>query len=151
MAFALTAVTHEVLHYRHFWTFLAVLAALHLARDDDPELGAGSRSALELAPQRAPMAPSPTAASPRREGSTARRVAANSGWQMVSFAARAVSGLGTVVLIARSGGPQALGTFQFALVLTSFLPYYFGLPSLLTREVARAARRRAGHGSRAGR
>ncbi len=83
------------------------------------------------------MVPDPTAASSRREGSTAGRMAANSTWQMVSFAARAVSGLGAVVLIARSGGPQALGTFQFALVLTSFLPYYFGLPSLLTREVAR--------------
>jgi O-antigen/teichoic acid export membrane protein len=64
-------------------------------------------------------------------------VAANTAWQMVTFAARAISGLGTVVLLARSGGPQGLGTFQFALVLTSFLPYYFGLPSLLAREVAR--------------
>ncbi len=34
VAYAFTALTHEVLHYRHFWTFLAVLAALHLAVDD---------------------------------------------------------------------------------------------------------------------
>lgn len=30
VAFAFTAVTHEVLHYRHMWTLLAVVAALHL-------------------------------------------------------------------------------------------------------------------------
>ncbi len=65
------------------------------------------------------------------------RIAANSGWQLISFAARAISGLGVVVLLARSGGPSALGTFQFALVLTALLPYFFGLPSLLAREVAR--------------
>ena len=52
VAFALTALTHEVLHYRHFWTYLAVLGALHLAREDDPELGAGSRSSPEFAPER---------------------------------------------------------------------------------------------------
>jgi O-antigen/teichoic acid export membrane protein len=56
---------------------------------------------------------------------------------MVAFAARAAAGLGSVVLLARSAGPEGLGTFQFAIVLTSFLPYYFGLPSLLAREVAR--------------
>lgn len=65
------------------------------------------------------------------------RVATNSVWQLVSFAARAISGLGVVVLLARSGGPDTLGLFQFALVLTALLPYYFGLPSLLAREVAR--------------
>ena len=83
------------------------------------------------------MAPDPTTAAPPLGKSGARRVAANSVWQMVSFAARAIAGLGSVVLLARSGGPEGLGTFQFALVLTSFLPYYFGLPSLLAREVAR--------------
>jgi hypothetical protein len=30
LAFAVTALTHEVLHYRHLWALLAVLAALHL-------------------------------------------------------------------------------------------------------------------------
>lgn len=30
VGFLLTALTHEVLHYRHFWTLLAVVAALHL-------------------------------------------------------------------------------------------------------------------------
>ena len=73
---------------------------------------------------------------PRTE-SRARLVAANSVWQMGSFAARALSGLGAVVLLARSAGPESLGAFQFALVLTALLPYYFGLPSLLAREVAR--------------
>jgi O-antigen ligase len=30
VGFALTGVTHEVLHYRHLWLFFAILAALHL-------------------------------------------------------------------------------------------------------------------------
>jgi len=72
-----------------------------------------------------------------RPGSTAKLLAANSVWQMGSFAARALSGLGAVVMLARADGPETLGTFQFALVLTALLPYYFGLPSLLAREVAR--------------
>ena len=80
----------------------------------------------------APAAP-PTSGT----GSVARLVAANSAWQLGSFAARALSGLGAVVLLARSDGPETLGAFQFALVLTALLPYYFGLPSLLAREVAR--------------
>ncbi len=82
------------------------------------------------------MGPS-SAAATERPGTTARLVAANSVWQMASFAARAASGLGAVVLLARSDGPEMLGSFQFALVLTALLPYYFGLPSLLAREVAR--------------
>ena len=65
------------------------------------------------------MAPDPTTAAPPLGKSGARRVAANSVWQMVSFAARAIAGLGSVVLLARSGGPEGLGTFQFALVLTT--------------------------------
>jgi len=65
------------------------------------------------------------------------RVAANSVWQLVSFAARAIAGIGVIVILARAGGPQVLGTFQFALVLTALLPYFFGLPILLAREVAR--------------
>lgn len=65
------------------------------------------------------------------------RMAANSVWQLTSFGCRAVAGLGTVVLLARSGGPDSLGLFQYALMLTALLPYYFGLPSLLAREVAR--------------
>ena len=66
-----------------------------------------------------------------------RLVAKNSIWQIVGFGARAVSGIGVVVLVARSGGPRSLGVFQFALTLTAMLPFYFGLPSLLAREVAR--------------
>jgi O-antigen ligase len=30
VGFSLTAVTHEILHYRHLWALLAVIAALHL-------------------------------------------------------------------------------------------------------------------------
>src|SRR3954454_20309230 len=66
-----------------------------------------------------------------------RLIAKNSIWQVASFAARAMSGLGVVVLVARSGGPRSLGIFQFALTLTALLPFYFGLPSLIAREVAR--------------
>jgi len=83
------------------------------------------------------MAPSAIDAGTTPSGSTARLLAANSVWQMASFAARAVSGLGAVVILARSDGPETLGAFQFALVLTALLPYYLGLPSLLAREVAR--------------
>jgi O-antigen ligase len=50
-AFTVTALTHEVLHYRHFWTFLALLAALHLAQEDQPARPAGTRSSEEFAPQ----------------------------------------------------------------------------------------------------
>lgn len=32
---ALTAITHEVLHFRHFWALLAVIAALYVATQDD--------------------------------------------------------------------------------------------------------------------
>ncbi|MGH8968375.1 MAG: flippase [Actinomycetes bacterium] len=64
-------------------------------------------------------------------------MAANSGWQLLTFAARAVAGLGVVVLVARAGGPRSLGVFQFALTLTAMLPFYYGVPSLLAREVAR--------------
>jgi O-antigen/teichoic acid export membrane protein len=64
-------------------------------------------------------------------------VAANSRWQLLAFAFRAVAGLGVVVLLARLGGPRALGVVQFALTLSSLLPFYYGLPSLLAREVAR--------------
>lgn len=74
---------------------------------------------------------------PLAAGSTARRVATNSVWQLVTFVARAISGLAAVVFLARAGGPQTLGAFQFALLLTAMLPYYFGVPSLLAREVAR--------------
>jgi len=82
------------------------------------------------------MIPLPDPA-PSADLRTARKVAANSAWQVVSFACRAVAGLGVVVALARAGGPTGLGTFQFALTITALLPYYWGLPSLLSREVAR--------------
>ena len=66
-----------------------------------------------------------------------RKVAANSTSQLLTFAFRAVAGVGVVVLLARSGGPLALGIVQFALTLSGLLPYYYGVPTLLAREVAR--------------
>jgi O-antigen/teichoic acid export membrane protein len=67
----------------------------------------------------------------------AKGVASNSRWQLLSFAFRAVAGIGVVVLLARAGGPRELGVVQFALTLTSLLPFYYGVPALLAREVAR--------------
>lgn len=67
----------------------------------------------------------------------ARKVVANSTAQLVTFALRALAGVGVVVLLARSGGPLALGIVQFALTLSSLLPFYYGVPTLLAREVAR--------------
>lgn len=64
-------------------------------------------------------------------------VAANSAWQFGTFAARAFSGIMAVVLIARAGGPHSLGVYQFALTFTAMFPFYYGIPSLLAREVAR--------------
>jgi hypothetical protein len=67
----------------------------------------------------------------------ARKVAANSTAQLVTFAFRAAAGVGVVVLLARDGGPLALGIVQFALTLSGLLPFYYGVPTLLAREVAR--------------
>jgi len=53
VAFAVTAVTHEVLHYRHLWTLLAVLAVLHLFGQDRPALPTGAPSSGEPVPHRA--------------------------------------------------------------------------------------------------
>ncbi len=39
VGFAFTAITHEVLHYRQLWTFLAVLAALHIGQRTSVGLG----------------------------------------------------------------------------------------------------------------
>jgi O-antigen ligase len=47
---ALTALTHEALHYRHFWTLLAVVAALYLTREHEPGLPDGAQSSRELVP-----------------------------------------------------------------------------------------------------
>jgi O-antigen/teichoic acid export membrane protein len=68
-----------------------------------------------------------------------RLVARNSGWQLLTFAARAVSGLAAVILVARHGGPTQLGVFQFALTLSTMFGFAVGLGvfNLLTREVAR--------------
>lgn len=53
VAFAVTALTHEVLHYRHLWTLLAVLAVLHLFGQDRPALPTGAPSQGEPVPHRA--------------------------------------------------------------------------------------------------
>ena len=83
------------------------------------------------------MARRPVAVMEGAPRSPSRTVAANSVWQLISFAARAVSGLGVVVMVARAGGPHSLGVFQFAMTFTAMLPFYYGVPSLLAREVAR--------------
>ncbi|MGY1681896.1 flippase [Geodermatophilus sp. SYSU D01176] len=69
--------------------------------------------------------------------SASRKVVSNSQFQMLSFAFRAISGIVVVILLARTGGPRLVGIVQFALTLTSLLPFYWGVPSLLAREVAR--------------
>jgi O-antigen/teichoic acid export membrane protein len=66
-----------------------------------------------------------------------RKVAWNSQAVLLSFVFRAASGVGVVVLLARDGGPRSLGVVQFALTLSALLPFYYGIPSLLAREVAR--------------
>ena len=73
----------------------------------------------------------------RRAGTDAKGVVSNSGWQLLAFGFRAAAGVTVVVLLARSGGPVLLGVVQFALTLSSLLPFYFGVPALLAREVAR--------------
>jgi O-antigen/teichoic acid export membrane protein len=86
----------------------------------------------------APPGPAPAAGPGRRHGGRLL-VARNSGWQLVTFAARAVSGLAAVVLVARHGGAGQLGVFQFALTLSQIFSFAVGLGlfNLLTREVAR--------------
>ena len=50
-AFALTALTHEVLHYRWFWTLLGLVAAVHLlAQPGRQEARFGARTAGSPAP-----------------------------------------------------------------------------------------------------
>jgi O-antigen/teichoic acid export membrane protein len=73
------------------------------------------------------------------KGSAGRVIAANSGWQLVTFAARTASGLGAAVLVARAEGPRGLGVLQLALTVTALLGFAgtWGLPNLLAREVSR--------------
>ena len=71
------------------------------------------------------------------ERSARKGLASNSTAQLLTFVFRAVSGIGVVVLVARSGGPYSLGVVQFALTLTSLLPFFYGIPTLMAREVAR--------------
>ena len=113
-----------------------MLAALHLyGRPRRERPGPGPRHGRRSSLCTSTMRSSATLDAPTTGGK--RLVAKNSVWQILGFGARAVSGIGVVVLVARSGGPRSLGVFQFALTLTAMLPFYFGLPSLLAREVAR--------------
>ncbi|MFL5736469.1 MAG: hypothetical protein ACJ76P_03930, partial [Actinomycetota bacterium] len=77
--------------------------------------------------------------SPGRARSGTRIVASNSGWQLITFFARAASGLAATILLARSGGPTELGVFQFTLTFSLMLSFLvgFGFTNFLTREVAR--------------
>lgn len=72
-----------------------------------------------------------------------RIVARNSGWQMLTFAARLTGGLVAAVLVARRFGPGGLGTMQLGLTVSALVAALvgLGLPNLLAREVSRAPAR----------
>lgn len=74
---------------------------------------------------------------PSGPGTAGKKVAKNSTAQLLTFAFRAVSGVGVIVLLARHGGPHPVGVVQFAVTLTGLLPYFYGLPTLMAREVGR--------------
>ena len=71
--------------------------------------------------------------------SQARRIARNTSFltisQIISFGVSAIY----VILVARYLGPQGLGILNFAVALTAIFNVLtnFGLPTLITREVAR--------------
>ena len=46
-AYTFTALTHEVLHYRHLWTYLAVVAALDLATRDHARVEAAAEGRVD--------------------------------------------------------------------------------------------------------
>ncbi|MGZ8629912.1 MAG: flippase [Actinomycetota bacterium] len=71
--------------------------------------------------------------------SFARVLASNTGWRLIAFGARTISGVLATVLLAHLEGPAGLGRFQFALTLTLLLSFAvaLGLPKLLVRELAR--------------
>jgi O-antigen/teichoic acid export membrane protein len=81
--------------------------------------------------------PPPSGRSSSRSGT--RVIASNSGWQLLTFFARAASGLAATILLARNGGPAELGIFQFTLTLSLMLSFLvgWGFTNFLTREVAR--------------
>jgi O-antigen ligase len=53
LAFAITAFTHEVLHYRWLWTLLGVVAALHLLLRREPDVAAPVGTAAAPRPEEA--------------------------------------------------------------------------------------------------
>lgn len=71
------------------------------------------------------------------EGKAGMRMAKNSGWQLASFVARAVGGLAVIFILARSGGPRGVGIYQFGITVGTLIPFYWGFPVLIAREVAR--------------
>lgn len=75
----------------------------------------------------------------RNAPSAPRVVVANSGWQLLTFAARAVGGLSAAVLVARLAGPSSLGILHLALAVSALISFAvtLGMPNLLAREVAR--------------
>ena len=78
-------------------------------------------------------APSPVATAEPDMRPGGRTIAANSLWQLISFAARAISGS-----VSSYSWPapvnRSLGVFQFAVTFASMLPFYWGLPVLLAHE-----------------
>jgi O-antigen/teichoic acid export membrane protein len=77
--------------------------------------------------------------------STGRAVARGSTWQLLTFVARMAGGMGAVVLVARSGGPEQLGRLQLALTVSGLLMTCvgWGLPNLVAREVSRSPEKSA--------
>jgi O-antigen/teichoic acid export membrane protein len=79
-------------------------------------------------------------ADPPPPGTVARTVAANSGWRLVAFIAKATGGIVAAALLARTDdGPVALGVYQLGLTVATIMAFAvaLGLPNLLVREVAR--------------
>jgi O-antigen/teichoic acid export membrane protein len=71
------------------------------------------------------------------KGRGGMRLAKNSGWQLVSFAARAAGGLAVIFILARAAGPRGVGIYQFGITIGTLIPFYWGFPVLIAREVAR--------------
>ena len=71
--------------------------------------------------------------------SAARRIAKNSTFQAVAFAAEGLTEFILTLALARLAGVEELGQFSTLIILASLFAFIsaFGLPSLLTREISR--------------
>lgn len=71
--------------------------------------------------------------------SDVRRIARNSVYQTIAYAAKALALFVVYLCLARAGGAERLGDFATIITLVSLLNFVaaFGLPDLLTREIAR--------------